>query len=1055
MSNEDIIDNRCIHFVDEIKKFLKYTKNAKFATGYFYINGFDLVKKDLQDIETLHILMGNETTRATRDEVSRGYEERQDKKSIIQQISEDIEKADEQQIEKIKELHDLIREKVVDVKVYVKDRFHSKLYIFSRPGAENPKVAVIGSSNFTKPGIMGNTELNLVEKSSFIVEGLEEWFDERWLEAEEFREDLIRIIEESNQYKQFLKKTAPYAYVPPLDFFKIMIKLFGKEYLLEKDNILMPFQELDYKLSKNIIHNFGGVIIANSVGLGKSFIASKILEDYHKEGKKILLLIPPNLREQWEGYLRLFKVRLAPKDILSMYEVSQSDFDEEKYKDYDVIVVDESHNFRNPDSNRFKNFMKKIKNNKAVYILLTATPINNSLNDLKTQIDMFRDENKFRNEDLFKYYNSLREYVKKEDERLKEDIKTLRRKLIVRTTRRDLKRLWREIIIPGKGKARLHEPTLRPTQYSLTGDTYKKIYAGVVDFLYDLELPHLKVLNPDAGKYLVGLYKILLYKRLESSIYAFYQSLIYLKNKEVSFRKLLDQYPLERIRELEKKDLEKKIRRVYEEDPYLQTYLDTGDAKLKEKESKEQYIKDIDSDLKRIQEFIDLVEELKLGHMRFNDDKIEALKNLIGGNKDKKILLFTQFIDTAEYLYDNFKDSSTDRFLIKKVTGDTEDKIAEVLRFNPDEAETIGRSVEPPYTKFLISTDALSEGVNLQPADFVINYDLPWNPVRLIQRIGRAHRIDSKKDIYVYNFIPSKDIDKEMKLIQTLKKKIDNIIEIIGAEYSVLTIDELEKIRKKEVEDVSLLEDKRKKIQDLELDALESEEERSMLSELDRYLLEVIKIHRITKKDLRETTPPKKVVFTTLDSSEKGKLYLFSIDDGETTVMDYKFQTDRRIFKDEFIPVVTSFTANKKHLADDDLLDIDYFENEELRKIEQERKKSQHLVFDERMEVLKKKIVGELNQFIHNRLSANRDKKFKAELKEIVPVLDKKAIPEVYYKELHEFYILWIKDRKYSKSQNPFLKEFRGLLSTLEPVSKDAIKAADIKAGLKGFIVYV
>jgi len=683
----DIIDNRTVLLKDEINKLLKISENADIATGYFFLSGFDLVKDDIQDVKKIRIIMGRETDMPTKDELTKGYKEKKLKEHIIKEMIEDIKKIrdNEKQIRRIKDLHDLIREGKVEVKIYTREKFHSKAYLFELRDSVTD-VGIVGSSNFTASGLTHNTELNSVHTQRAALDILNKWFEERWIEAEDFREELLKIIEESEAYRKFVKEVSPYMYVSPLEFFQMIIKIFGKQYLLEKDNILLPFQELDYKLAKDIINRFGGVIIANSVGLGKSFIASRLLQDYYKEKKRILLIIPPNLREQWEGYLKRFNIKLSKRNILSMYEVSQKDFSEEKYWDYDVILIDESHNFRNNTSNRWINFMKRIKNNKAIYILLTATPINNSLDDLKSQIDMFRDENKFRNEELFRFYDSLKQYVKKEDDRLKNDIKQLRRKLIVRTTRRDLKRLYKEIVIPGKGKAKLKEPILKPETYSLKGNIYKQIFDNIVDFLSSLELPHLKILNPDAGKYLLGLYKILLYKRLESSIYAFYQSIIHLEKKEKKFRTLLQKYPLDKIRKIENKELLNKLMKTVEEDQYILDYIDAG-KEVKWKEDKEEYLRDIKKDLEKISEFKVLIEKLKVKHTKFKDDKIEFLRQLIEKHRDKKILLFTQFVDTADYLYENFKDISSDRFLIREVTGSTKYKIAEVIRFSPSSQE--------------------------------------------------------------------------------------------------------------------------------------------------------------------------------------------------------------------------------------------------------------------------------------------------------------------------------------------------------------------------------
>jgi len=553
---------------------------------------------------------------------------------------------------------------------------------------------------------------------------------------------------------------------------------------------------------------------------------------------------------------------------------------------------------------------------------------------------------------------------------------------------------------------------------------------------------------------------ILLYKRLESSIYAFYQSINHLEKKEKSFEMLLKKFPLDKIREMEKDELNKRLVKPEEAQQFLFDYVE-GEEGFKEKESKERYLEDIKNDLEKIAEFKAVVEKLKISYKKFKDDKIEVLRQLIEKRRDKKILLFTQFVDTADYLYENFKEISTDRFLIRRVTGDTKDKIAEVIRFSPSsQEEFIERAktgeIKPPFTKFLISTDTLSEGVNLQEADYVINYDLPWNPVRLIQRVGRAHRIGSNKDIFVLNFIPDKNIDKEMKLVETLKSKIDNIIEIIGAEYSILTIEELEKIRKKEVEDTKLLVEKREFMRKLELDKLEEEEERSKLDALDKYLIEVAERHGITKEDLEGTAVPAKVVYTILDSTDRGNLFIYGINAGEEVHPGFVFQEYDGNFREDFIPDADSFTSRRQHLFDDEILKADNFEKGVLKQKENQMKSSRHLVFDERTENLRKKIVRELQNYVYSRKLITKEGDFKEKLKERIPVLEKRNIPEVYYKEIHEFYLKWIKGKQFlnAKTELEFLREFDSILATLEKASKEIVRVKDIQASLKGFVVY-
>jgi phosphatidylserine/phosphatidylglycerophosphate/cardiolipin synthase-like enzyme len=288
------------------------SKNAieiKIATGYFFISGFNLVQEELEKLRKpilqregidspFKIIMGNQTDLLTRDQIILGYRKELDKITNPDHISN------------ISSLYTFIRNEKVDIRVYTKKLFHPKLYLFKNKtdGSLTGNRFIIGSSNFSYSGGTNNLELNLFKINDPCFSYLEKWFDTLWFESEEFKSDLIKLIEDSDLYKnnpKLFDKSKKYIYLPPLLFFSNIIKALKKSYLLEIDNILLPFQEIDYKVSKDIIQKYGGVIIANSVGLGKSYIASKILSDYYKQNKKILLIIPPNLREQWVGYLRL------------------------------------------------------------------------------------------------------------------------------------------------------------------------------------------------------------------------------------------------------------------------------------------------------------------------------------------------------------------------------------------------------------------------------------------------------------------------------------------------------------------------------------------------------------------------------------------------------------------------------------------------------------------------------------------------------------------------------------------------------------------------------
>lgn len=1046
-----IIDNTEDNNINNaIKLLAKNSKEIKIATGFFFISGFNILQDELSKLREpfldndvidspFKIIMGNQTDLLTRDQIILGYKKELDKIKNPEHILN------------LSFLYDYIRNGQVDIRVYTRKLFHPKLYLFKNKLDDSltGNRLIIGSSNFSYGGGTNNLELNLFKINDPCFSYLEKWFDTLWVESEEFKSDLIKLIEGSDLYKNnsnIFYNQKNYIYLPPILFFSNIIKVLKKDYLLETDNILLPFQEIDYKVSKDIIQKYGGVIIANSVGLGKSYIASKILSDYYKQNKKILLIIPPNLREQWVGYLKLFKVKIPEKNIVSMYELSQKDFPDEIYKDFDIVLIDEAHNFRNSESQRYKNFMKKIKNNKAEYILLTATPINNSLEDLRSQVELFRNENLFKKDNLFKYYNSLKDYIKKEDPILKTDITELRKKLIVKTTRRDLKAFYNEITIGNKGKVELREPFLDIHEYELSGQIYKEIYEKIVQFLSELELPHIKILNPEASRILIGLYKILLYKRLESSIFAFYRSLKNLEEKEKSLDKLLNKYPLEHIRSMESRELLNKLMKTVEEDETLWPYLEDQEKTIKDEWGKEELQKNIKHDLEVIHQFILLVERLKLSEFKWEDDKVELLRKIVTNNKDKKILLFTQFRDTADYLKSTLMELEVNNFTIDEVTGNTEDKIAKVIRFSPSSnLDYIDREISGKEIRFLISTDALSEGVNLQEADWIINYDLPWNPVRLIQRVGRVNRIGNNKDIYVHNFIPSKEFDKEIKLVKTLKKKINNIIEIIGVEHSILTLDEITQIRKKERDDVDIIAKKRELIRENKLDQLEEIEDSSKLSSLDSFIIKVSKDLGITKKTLQKIQPVDEISYTQVNSLDKGKIFLYSIDDGISRIYKSYFTGQNDIDQDS-IPQIINYNSSDYALSYQDRLDVDTFYNNILRHEENKRKGVQHIKTEGRSEDIKRKIVRELQQTKLNHSKVNI-------FMEKASFLEQMNIPETYYKEVYDFYKKWIKDKNYLNDKG-FIEELDSFTEALSKVSNENIKIADIKGNLNGFIIY-
>ena len=317
----NIIDNSPNReLIRVLKDQLKKSKEAKFATGYFFLSGFSLVKDDFpENYEKkpfLKIVMGDETTYPTKEELVEGCNLRE---IFKQRMIEDLQKIKltGEQIKQLEALRDFVANNIIDVKLFDKSRLHAKLYLFLTKPEEkygSPGLAVVGSSNFTAEGLTKNKELNVLLTSREEVLYLNQWFDELWNEAVEFREDLLKVIDISG-----VLPGSPYPKIGNLidsqTLFKYLVyKWFeGRVLNLLKRDILMEFQLVGVVNATDKTNFYNGVILADSVGLGKSFMASAVIEEFLNgkhptwlpNGKtpSVMLILPPSIIPQWEELL--------------------------------------------------------------------------------------------------------------------------------------------------------------------------------------------------------------------------------------------------------------------------------------------------------------------------------------------------------------------------------------------------------------------------------------------------------------------------------------------------------------------------------------------------------------------------------------------------------------------------------------------------------------------------------------------------------------------------------------------------------------------------------
>lgn len=938
-SLDALVDNSNNTLEDVYKTVVPECEEIRIATGYFYLSGFDLFKEDLENLRDpdeleqapFRILMGRKTDQRTVDEVSEGQTLRE---QFEQEVKEDIEDLNNAQIERLDRLRDFIAEGLVDVRVRNPDSgyFHAKGACF-RGATDDPSlrngdrdqrgaVTIVGSSNFSQSGHRHNVELNLTSQNGSDAEAFEEWYDNQWANGEEFSEEIINIIEESNRYQEWKEQqreddnledeTDLGTYLEPFEMYKLLAydELSGN--ISTRDSPLYYFQTLGYESAKEKLSRYNGCIISDSVGLGKSFIGSELLYDYRSIGERCLLIVPANLTEQWRELLEdatdedgdpFFGLEVDGThiDIMSISKFQNLTYEkvQELKESFDVLLIDEAHRFRNfgkwrpspVDDDDYKGTRRHANLRQfrgKTMIMLTATPINNSATDLKRLISLFTSAEELQNKASlnFKAFDRYidtaterkriasgkEEATEAEQTRLTEqlteyaqEISEILNEVMVLRTRNHVKEQIQE---NEDFDMRFQPPELHKEQYSLP-DVYQPIYEMLPDVMDALHLPHITVKNPQAGSTLKALYKLNLLKRLESSTYAFVQSIQTLHESERALLGFLDDLPddekIDVLRAVQDdgqettladfvegedavEDLEQtleefgfdtgavksdskgddpdelvdatvgEVKTYIREDLTLLAYflsqfigrvaLDSGDVGSEEY-AVTQWLNDHGagvlptvpedevnpilyprSDLSGADtatlDYYDAVFALR----EFRDPKIDRMVEVLQ-QYDKKVLIFTQYRATADYVYRTLLENPNSPLTKANsavVKGGDENKQKVIKRFAPEASgyqQTLSESEETEL-QYVVATDTLSEGVNLQDISVVVNYDLPWNPMRIVQRVGRIDRIGSTDEKFVHNFYPDGDIEAAIKLLTRLQAKINDIALIVGKENNIL-----------------------------------------------------------------------------------------------------------------------------------------------------------------------------------------------------------------------------------------------------------------------------
>ena len=336
---------------------------------------------------------------------------------------------------------------------------------------------------------------------------------------------------------------------------------------------------------------------------------------------------------------------------------------------------------------------------------------------------------------------------------------------------------------------KIADPNTNEIKYELDS-RYRDILNGIVDFITSLSAAHLRLLDPERGVRLGGFFKWVLYKRFESDISSYYLTLKRLSKKNTMIQLSVEK---QNIRYLEDDEDEDDIDINFNIDfkQKLSEVIDLikagrGSDYLKVLEELKHDTGLVNQEIKKLEPFIKDGSEILFK----NDQKINQLNSMMGLNKDKKLLIFTEYKDTLKAIKEYFKGTFKPEE-VRYIDSSTKNKQSIIEKFN-DPKDNM---------RILITTDTLSEGFNISGADVVINFDIPYNPVRIIQRIGRATRLDMPKEIDVFNFRPDDDIDVELKLVERMELRIKDIIRFIGVEYRIWFETEKELIKERRKKD--------------------------------------------------------------------------------------------------------------------------------------------------------------------------------------------------------------------------------------------------------------
>ena len=837
--SKKVIDNRNVSMTDALKYLLKQEefKTLDVAVGYFYISGLLLLKDEIVNFIDnrnghFRILMGNETNGATVNVLDDSKFD-----NYAELIHESTEKDTKTISDKafLGKVTEWIRDGKIEIKIYTgtANYFHAKSYLFASSLNANRGTAIVGSSNFSKAGLEGNTELNVLTEDGFFA--LHQWYNNLWFSKDEvtdFSPDLIKIAI-SNGAKETLQQ-----YKPVKETYYDFANIFAQPYAeldMNKEWVqeLFPHQRSGIISVKEKLDSLNTAVLSDGVGLGKTRTAAGVIRLYLETESinRILIIADTKLKDQWHDELKAVGITKHEYEYISRQQLVNMDYDQLKENDnYTLVVIDEAHlGFKNNNTEAYKKvlYMKQCNPN-VKGLLLTATPWNNAREDVINIGSLFLKVDAIPNDRKYKQYFLL-------------SPNKLTNKVVKHLANDDaaFKEFWADVYLQRTRKTYGGKGTRFPHRNFPSVDVpyeprKNEIFSNNFDVIADLKFPYqdpIKYIDDSKEELGAKQLKMMLLKRADSSWKAYVTSLQHIVDK---LEKLNIQY-LKPMSYLKGKELlnhyvaflgtaygigeyENKINTLFRDfepseptDPSQQTirsqlrkqrYIENLKAQInglnvkKAKNAIDKMTADYNSDVSTIKMLID---SLNKAYSKV-DEKVDEIIECIDEERAKghKIILVSQFADTVEYYYDKLYThynkpqlkypmgmitgaSNTDENgYSAKINQKPSTKKDVLNHFSPRSKKAIELIENNEQIDLVVATDTISTGQNLQDAVTLMNIDLPYNPMTLEQRIGRIDRPlpkgDNNDQIYIYTFPIYQSINSQLKMMKRLGNKMAGVL---------------------------------------------------------------------------------------------------------------------------------------------------------------------------------------------------------------------------------------------------------------------------------------